>query len=207
MSPGKRRRLKPSERAKQAAESAKIPKGVAPRNPRRNHWQPSARDLEIYNSYCEGQHTMRKLAEKYKLSLSSISEICTKVENYLAAIYIHDIRELRVRSTHRLEMLFSHACQSYLKSLEDEVTVTVTKAEDGKEERREQRRGQAGSAAHLDEARKCISDMLDIWGGKAPKVVREIHQAMRVGGRSPEQALEARLSHLQSLVKGIVHDN
>lgn len=197
----KRRRTgpKPTKRAKVELEEAIKHERLVPNKGCRT-WQPNARDLEIYQAYCEGDKTQRELAADYKLAVSSVNEIIHKVEVYIASKSIMEIRSLRARATQRFESIYAKAIQSYKKSLEDEVTITTEQGGEH-DKRSEKRRGQAGSAAFLAQAREAMSDLLDVWGAKAPKVLHEIHEAMRVGGKSPEEAARTRLAHLQSLVE------
>lgn len=196
------------------AERIKPNRGTAP-PAEKIAWQPSARDLELYAAYCDGTWTMSELGKKYELSSkSSVWEIIHRVENFLAAKYVCEIREMKVRATERLEMLFARAMQSYKRSCEDAVTITKTTEPraDGSlfTTTREERVGQAGNASHLAQAREAIAEIMKIWGGHAPKqaeVKLQVNEAMRIGGRTREEALEARIAHLTQLREGMRQPN
>ena len=196
----KRPRPKPVSRLEEEKNKAKKAEHMEPRKGAAK-WTPNARDLEIYGKYCEGDRSERELAKDYKLCHSTIHEIVRKVEAHFAAECVMEIRELRARATKRLEAIFAKAIQSYKKSLEDEVSITDVTEPDGTIKHTEQRKGQAGSAAFLAQAREAMSDLMDVWGAKAPKVANiDISRTLRVGGRTPEEALKIRLEHLQSMV-------
>jgi hypothetical protein len=199
-----KRRPKPTKRAAAARRDAQaaLEQGIhAPK-------LPIARDLEIYEIYCEGNKSVRDLASEYGLSKTRISDICRAVENWLATQSIMQIRGLRMRATRRLDLIFEKAMIGFEESRQDEVTITTV--DDGDTVKTtEQRRGQVGSPGFLHQAREATRDLLELWGANAPKVIRtETPEPMRVGGRSPEEALKARieyLRHLETVTKP--HDN
>lgn len=195
----KRPRPKPIGRIEEEKKKAKDNKRLGP-SAGGAPWLPNARDLEIYAIYCEGDKSERELAKVYKLSAPTIHQIIRKVEAHFAAESVMQIRELRARATKRFEALFSKAIQSYKRSLEDEVTITDVTEPDGTIKHTEQRRGQAGSPAFLNQAREAMSELLDVWGAKAPKsMLIDTNEHQRVGGLTPQEALAKRIAHLQAM--------
>jgi len=158
---------------------------------------------------------MEELAKSYGLkSRSSVWSIIHKIENFLAVHFISEIRKIKIRSTERLELIFARSMQSYVRSCEDAVTITTTKEAGQKEDgvdkvtEREQRVGQAGSAALLAQAREAVSEILKIWGGYAPNQSEVAVSAdLRIAGRTREEALMARITHLQDLHRGLTVPN
>lgn len=203
----RRPRPKPTERI---SEEIKAAEETIKDDPHR----PIARDLEIYELYCEGQLTYRELAARCKLSKSRIADICQRVESWLATRYVMEIRNLRMRSTMRLETIYQKAIRGFEESRQDEVAITTVtesptmnaskkgnkKAEDAAKVT-ELRRGQSGSPAFLQQAREAVKEVLELWGGKAPRKIEvEVNEAMRVGGRTPEQAVKSRLEYLKTML-------
>jgi hypothetical protein len=194
-----RRKPKTSKGLEKELAAAKKAKRLLP-NVGAAPWMPVARDLEIYGRYCEGAGTMRELSGEYGIDHSTICQIIKKVEQYLAAKYSMEIREFRVRTTERLELIFARAMQSYGRSCEDAITITTTCGGDSGDITRQEIARQAGSAALLGQAREALAEIANLWGANAPKETKvTINSAVRVGGRTPEQALQARLDHLIAL--------
>jgi hypothetical protein len=143
--------------------------------------------LQIYELACEGRTSQAAIAKQFKLTQQRVSQICQRVDQWLAPQIADQVLGLKVRHTQRLEAICRQAMQGYIRSQESAVSETVT--DDG--DRRtvtKATRGQAGNPAFLAQARGALDDIRRIWGANEPEV-RVEGVGLPTAGKTQEQLL------------------
>lgn len=138
---------------------------VSPVDPK---WEPTQRQLKMYEALCE-TGDFRRVAETYRTSVRQVERLVQRIDAWVKSQHMDEIWSIRVRQKKFLEKLFARAIQGYEISCGDEVkttegfslkgpvsTTTVTK------------RGE-GNPAFLSLAKEILSDIRKLTGAdKAP---------------------------------------
>ena len=156
-------------------------------------WQPSPKQLEIYEAVHRGDRTQRDIAKQYRVSQPRVSQICKSVEQWLMPQLMEQIRELKTQHTARLQHLYHEAVIAWENSKTDEIV--RTESDDGVSVRT---RPRTGDAAYLREARAALGDIRDVWGANAPVNVHAVNE-LRVAGLSIDEAVSAKIGQLQRI--------
>lgn len=125
-----------------------------------------------------------------------------KVNDWLVPRYAEDIRGIKAKHTHCLEVVFAEAMTAWEESKRPAVTTTVETDEDGKKVKKTQTRYQCGNPSFLAEARDALEQIRKIWGADAPSKVEHSGE-LRVAGMSLEEANQQLASELQSVLQQI----
>ena len=145
-------------------------------------YEPSARDLRIYESCCEGGESQQEVAKRYKISQQRVSRICRQVDQWLAPQLADRVRELKARHTQKLENIYRRTILAFEAS---------------------QTGGQAGNAAFLAQGRGALDDIRRIWGANEPERVAEGVAGISTGGMTRQEVLDEYQQRFDSLMTRI----
>jgi predicted transcriptional regulator len=165
------------------------------RKPR--EWNPTPRQLEIYDKVVEGRLSQAEIGRQYKISQQAVSELSLRVAKWLLPQWMDHIRELKVMQSARLMKLYHSAVASYVRSTDDAVEELEESSEHPKSVTK--RKSQAGDAAFIGQARGALSDIRKIWGVETP--IEVVDDSDRVAGKKWDDVVKARIDTLQGALK------
>lgn len=160
-------------------------------------WEPTADQVAIYRRWCAGT-TQSELANELSISQANLSKLCAKVEAWLVARTIDDVRGLKLRQTVRLEKYIEELEAAWERSKQDAVTETIegVKGEIRKAAKKSAVRpqkiktmksGQCGQSAYLEAAMSALDRIRKIWGADAPLKIETFGEP-RVAGMERSEA-------------------
>ncbi len=181
-------------------------------------WEPDSRDLDIYHKHCKGI-SQPTIAKEWGITQQRVSKIVQRINEWLVPQYLSRIKNIKAEHTERLMIIFSEAMEAWRRSKEDAVTEEETfsgglpqeEAPVGKAKPKSKpvdskrvRKGQAGGAQYLSEARAALAEIRKIWGADS-QISDSGAGEERVAGRSREEVamkIAERLEKLSSALRG-----
>lgn len=202
---------KPDIKALAKKSLRKGKRNVKHRNPdgsRRSEWEPSPRDLAIYEAVTSGK-TQTEVAEEMSppCTRSNICRVMKAVNKWLSLKLMDEIRETRAEHVMRLLHIHEEAMKAWRNSQGTIIKKIKRQAIDKLGNIHnlvgEEITISAGSPAFLAEARAALDDIRKVCGiNKAPTEDPDENEG-RVAGRSREQAIVEHIDRLQQTVKAM----
>jgi hypothetical protein len=178
---------------------------------KRTEWEPSAFQWAVYEQVRKGG-TYRQVAAAFTeagepITHQGVSNICGRVDEYLAQQSMERVRAMRERHTGHLEHLFCEAMAAWEASkgivVTEEFESVTIKGADGEAEPAEKKKRKevhsAGNPAFLSEARAALAEIRKVHAvDKNPKIREEDEGAddERVAGKSRVQVIEETINRL-----------
>jgi DNA-binding CsgD family transcriptional regulator len=160
------------------------------------------REIQVMDLMLEGR-TQHQIAAAVGISQPAVSKILRRVEERLLADLAWKIERQRARHTVRLEFIYGEAIRAWQASKQEALRRRQRKTDGGEN-------GEAtvaeivsenrhGDPRYLDEARKALSDLRNLWGVDAPE--RVSIEARTPYASMTDAALEAELERQTRLLK------
>lgn len=135
-----------------------------PRERATRDYEPSPRDLEIYQELCKGR-TLRDVGTEFNLSHERIRQLRNKVRRYLSPKLQKEIARIRVDQTMALEHLYREMMAAWEKSKvpPTEEIDTVSGAEGENTSHTVKRKSTCGDPVYAAQARAALADIRALW--------------------------------------------
>lgn len=171
-------------------------------------WEPSPRDLFIYDEVCSGK-TQSEVGRSFDppMTRANICRVMKNVNRWLSARMMDEIRETRAEHTMRLMHIHEEAMKAWRAS-QGVIVKKIRRQAVDKEGCVHDLEGEeitisAGASAFLFEARAALDDVRKIWGANKAPTIDPDEQEGRVAGKSREAAIKEHIQKLQQTVKSI----
>lgn len=162
---------------------------------------PKGRDHEIYDLVVRHGWSQYRVAAKYGLTQSRISQICSAVDAELRQTFVRDIRTLKMRQTQQLEELYFLMIEAWRNS-QGEITEIVTTATKSGQTISTSVKESAGNPAYVKLAIEIMDRIRELWGAELKSSEASGGQRRYAGlGRLQlvEQAIAEYRQHLDRL--------
>jgi hypothetical protein len=163
-------------------------------------WRPSPQQFAIYEAAIRGDKTQRQIAREAGRAESSISELLSRIDRWLAPQFMDRIREIKANHTSRLMHIYTEHMSQWEKSKKvHRATKQSTPGKGGKAREVTTVEARPGDPRQLAGAMEALNQIREIWGMNAPEKI-EGETTLRIGGLSRAKAIKNRMEELtQSL--------